>query len=122
MKLQMNVDTPEEGDPQSTCTPFTEIVSSSTAIEGITRVFEEELLALYPGAARHDTAEISISFPDSAGMREINREYRGIDEPTDVLSFPLWEDDGKFVPEGAAMQERQDAIKNKLLKILGEVR
>jgi probable rRNA maturation factor len=31
-------------------------------------------------------------------MRELNARYRSVDEATDVLSFPLWEDDGKFVP------------------------
>lgn len=34
-------------------------------------------------------AEISLTFTDNAGIREINREYRGIDKPTDVLSFPM---------------------------------
>ena len=31
-------------------------------------------------------------------MRELNARYRGFDEVTDVLSFPLWEHDGRFVP------------------------
>jgi probable rRNA maturation factor len=31
-------------------------------------------------------------------MLELNEQYRGIDEPTDVLSFPLWEEeDGSFL-------------------------
>ncbi|MFA5575746.1 MAG: rRNA maturation RNase YbeY [Tissierellaceae bacterium] len=33
--------------------------------------------------------EISISFVDNEQIRELNRDYRGIDEETDVLSFPL---------------------------------
>ena len=36
-------------------------------------------------------AEISVTFTDNAGIQEINREYREIDRPTDVLSFPLYE-------------------------------
>ena len=36
-------------------------------------------------------AEISVTFTDNAGIHEINREYRNIDRPTDVLSFPLYE-------------------------------
>ncbi len=37
-------------------------------------------------------AEVSVTFTDNAGIRELNREYRNIDRPTDVLSFPLFED------------------------------
>ncbi|HHX41462.1 MAG TPA: rRNA maturation RNase YbeY [Armatimonadetes bacterium] len=33
--------------------------------------------------------EISVLFTDNEGIRLLNREYRGIDTPTDVLSFPL---------------------------------
>ena len=36
-------------------------------------------------------AEISFTFTDNEGIREINREYRGIDRATDVLSFPMLE-------------------------------
>ena len=36
-------------------------------------------------------AEVSVVITDNAGIREINREYRGIDAATDVLSFPMAE-------------------------------
>ena len=36
--------------------------------------------------------EISLSFVSLDEIRELNREYRGVDAPTDVLSFPLFED------------------------------
>jgi probable rRNA maturation factor len=45
-----------------------------------------------------DDFYISVSFMSSGEMRELNRLYRGIDAPTDVLSFPLWE--GEELPEG----------------------
>ncbi|MDQ6930027.1 MAG: rRNA maturation RNase YbeY [Candidatus Eremiobacteraeota bacterium] len=32
---------------------------------------------------------LSISFVDDRTIRELNREHRGKDKPTDVLSFPL---------------------------------
>ena len=38
--------------------------------------------------------EVSVTFADNEGIRAINREYRQIDAPTDVLSFPLFEDQG----------------------------
>lgn len=38
-------------------------------------------------------AEISFTFTDNENIQEINRDYRGIDRPTDVLSFPMLEFD-----------------------------
>jgi probable rRNA maturation factor len=32
---------------------------------------------------------LAVSFVDPARMRELNRQHRGIDQPTDVLSFPV---------------------------------
>ena len=37
-------------------------------------------------------SEVSVTFTDNEGIRAINREYREIDAPTDVLSFPLFEE------------------------------
>ena len=34
-------------------------------------------------------AEVSVLLTDNEGIREINREQRDIDAPTDVLSFPM---------------------------------
>ncbi len=34
-------------------------------------------------------AEVSLLITDDASIREINRDQRGIDAPTDVLSFPM---------------------------------
>lgn len=36
-------------------------------------------------------AEIDVSLVDDNAIQEINNEHRGIDSPTDVLSFPLGE-------------------------------
>ncbi|MFR1833144.1 MAG: rRNA maturation RNase YbeY [Lachnospiraceae bacterium] len=36
-------------------------------------------------------AEISVLITDNEEIRSINREYRQIDRPTDVLSFPMLE-------------------------------
>lgn len=40
--------------------------------------------------------EISVLFVDEAAMQNLNRKYREIDEPTDVLSFPQDEQDDFF--------------------------
>lgn len=34
-------------------------------------------------------AEVNLTLTDNEGIHRINREYRNIDRPTDVLSFPL---------------------------------
>ena len=38
-------------------------------------------------------AQISVTFTDNEGIRELNREHRDIDRATDVLSFPMLEFD-----------------------------
>ena len=35
--------------------------------------------------------EISVTLTDNEGIRALNKQYRNIDAPTDVLSFPLVE-------------------------------
>lgn len=37
-------------------------------------------------------AEVSVTFTDNEGIRELNRRFRNVDAATDVLSFPLFED------------------------------
>ncbi len=39
----------------------------------------------------YDRVDISVTFADNEGIRAINREYRNIDAPTDVLSFPQYD-------------------------------
>ena len=39
--------------------------------------------------------EVSLTFVDDEGIRELNNKFRGLDKPTDVLSFPLMDYDGE---------------------------
>ncbi len=36
---------------------------------------------------------VSLTYTDNAGIRELNREHRGKDAATDVLSFPMFDPD-----------------------------
>ena len=89
MKLHINIDTPEEGDLQSPV--------PQAALEEFARILGEELERIVPNACQYEDVILSVVLMDSAEMRETNREHRDIDEATDVLSFPLWEEEGKLV-------------------------
>ncbi len=40
-----------------------------------------------------DEYEVSLSFVDNKEIHELNKQFRGIDRPTDVLSFPMLSDE-----------------------------
>ena len=46
-------------------------------------------------------AKVNVTVTDDAGIRDLNREHRNIDSPTDVLSFPLldWVDGKGEMPQ-----------------------
>ena len=92
MKLHLRLGAPEDGEPT-----FGEPPSPFTAGK-LEDVLEEELPLLYEEIENYEEIEVSVSFLDREEIREINKNYRGIDEPTDVLSFPLWEEEGRFAP------------------------
>jgi probable rRNA maturation factor len=52
----------------------------------------QELCALALASAGIDQGHLAIDFVDEARIRELNRDYRAHDEPTDVLSFGVDED------------------------------
>lgn len=45
-------------------------------------------VARHPGLAVPPGAELSVALADDATVRRLNRDYRGKDKPTNVLSFP----------------------------------
>ena len=49
---------------------------------------------------------VAIELVSASRIAELNREHRGLDEPTDVLSFPVDEDR----PVGAAPRELGDVV------------
>jgi len=46
-------------------------------------------------------AEIAVMLTDDAGIRTLNRNWRGIDKPTNVLSFPALQPTGPREPDDA---------------------
>ena len=57
-------------------------------------------------------AEVNLTLTDNEGIHAINKEYRQIDRPTDVLSFPM------LSYETPVMEEHQ----RKILDALGITR
>ena len=58
---------------------------------------------------------VSVTVTDNASIHEINLEHRGIDRPTDVLSFPVLE----FDSEGKAIEDSGDYYEGRL--VLGDI-
>ena len=61
-----------------------------------------ELALASAGVSGH----VAIELVSAARIAELNRQHRGLDDPTDVLSFPVDEDG----PVGAAPRELGDVV------------
>ena len=48
--------------------------------------------------------EVNVVLTDNEGIKEVNQEYRNVDGPTDVLSFPMLEYDSPSDFEGVEEQ------------------
>jgi probable rRNA maturation factor len=66
----------------------------SALLERAARFTLEISTALNPGLEPVPTdSDMTIVLTDDAQLRELNRDYLGVDAPTDVLSFPASETD-----------------------------
>ncbi len=72
-------------------------VEEDAAVELTRRVLADEGVA---------DGELGVAFVGPAEMRDLKRQHLGIDEPTDVLSFPL---------------DRRDALPEGVPRALGDV-
>jgi probable rRNA maturation factor len=61
--------------------------------------WHQDLTRMMMAAGLPERAELSVTFGDDRLLHDLNREHRGIDRPTDVLSFPLLEPDDEPPPE-----------------------
>lgn len=102
MKLSLRINTPDDssgandGD-SNTSSDHPDIKICS--LEKLSGVLEEYLAKIYPVSKNFEFAEISITFMNPEEIRELNRNYRNINEPTDVLSFPMINDEPVGIPE-----------------------
>jgi probable rRNA maturation factor len=62
-------------------------------------LWQNRLLELMRLEGLPEDTQVSVSFVDDEAIQALNREHRGIDRPTDVLSFPQFEP-GEAPPEG----------------------
>ena len=53
------------------------------------RLIRESVLATLAYENFRNPCAVSVTFTDNEGIRDLNRQYRNMDKPTDVLSFPL---------------------------------
>ena len=51
--------------------------------------------------ADHGEAELAVMLTDDSGIRTLNSNWRGIDKPTNVLSFPALQPTGPVGPDDA---------------------
>jgi probable rRNA maturation factor len=59
------------------------------APQGPTAIEIEELFTLALSSAGITAGHGAVEFVDADRIRDLNREHRAIDKPTDVLSFPV---------------------------------
>jgi probable rRNA maturation factor len=58
----------------------------------------ERLVAISLASAGIEDGHVAVDFVDADRIRDLNREHRGKDTPTDVLSFPIDEEDEPLGP------------------------
>ena len=60
----------------------------------IKNLIEKSIAAVLKVENLHENVEVSVSFVGDEEIRDLNRDYRGVDKSTDVLSFPM---DDEFI-------------------------
>ena len=62
--------------------------------EEIKNLIEKSIVAVLKVENLDQNVEVSVSFVGDDEIRDLNRDYRGVDKSTDVLSFPM---DDEFI-------------------------
>lgn len=78
-------------DEENRLTPEIRALMEKAASEAVMMEFSD-VLAESDGDAGAIDAEIGVTVTDADEIRQLNRDYRGNDSVTDVLSFPQYDD------------------------------
>lgn len=65
---------------------------------------QKTVSAVFAYEENEENYEVSISFVNDDEIQDLNKEYRGIDNATDVLSFPMME----FEEDGESLEEDEE--------------
>ena len=67
-----------------------------------------------------DDSSVTVAFVSDSKIRELNRQFRGIDKPTDVLSFPAG-DEGQLGDIAISLETAARQSKENGLTLNGEI-
>ena len=73
----------------------TDTTIDAAILDNMKRVIEKTVAEEYDGRS----FEVSVTIVTNDKIRALNAEYRGKDAPTDVLSFPQFDDHEEEIPE-----------------------
>jgi len=77
---------------------FENAVPTKSVGYGLKMLIRRAVLATLDYEEYRNDCALSVTFTDNEGIRELNNRFRGIDRPTDVLSFPLLAFEGSEEP------------------------
>ncbi len=105
-----------------------EVLGMGPATDAITREEVEWLTDIALASAGLRDAHLAVEFVDGDHIADLNSEFRSKDEPTDVLSFPVDEDDltisgprelGDIVICPEHTEDLREAVVHGVLHLLG---
>ena len=74
----------------------TEVVSAPVGVKDSSVVVQqclEAIVEVVSPCVDGDDVLLSVKLSDDAEVQAMNRDFRGFDKPTNVLSFPVWDED-----------------------------
>jgi len=78
---------------------------------GAEKLIRKAVKAALQAQSVEDDCLVNVMLTDDAGIHEINMEQRGVDRPTDVLSFPMNElTEGAFDPDECEYDYESDCL------------
>lgn len=88
MKLEIAISS-DEGEPRPSF-----VLNEDVLVPWLSAMLDE----VWPDWRERSSVSVSVATVGEDEMKNLNSSYRNCDAPTDVLSFPNWEEDGRFSP------------------------